>query len=172
MINKGINNYINEVRSNKENTIQSSQVQRSRFDNHDRMEIGDRNDKLRFHRQREAFIKMNKITKDEETSIKYTKNINPDGTIEETTETEPINTESESIFIHHNETSRNIKNLPLQSEYTINFQTNIFDKIYPVGTIYSCNLKELPFDIGRWELLTNNNTEEETKDIYQWIRIV
>jgi hypothetical protein len=58
-------------------------------------------------------------------------------------------------------------------------EKSLLDLIYPVGTIYTRNINELPFDFGKWELLTTPPVPEEDdleespeqQSLYQWVRI-
>ena len=102
--------------------------------------------------------------------------------VEEMNAEEDIMEVASSVDADNNEQDTNKNNVdssPLSS------LSSIMDLVYPVGTVYSRNINELPFDFGKWEPLPapidhndkNDNYEEDDGDstdcmeIFKWIRI-
>ena len=183
-INRGISNYSNSVRSNLQNPVQKSEVRKPKFDVHDKLVFGDARDRLYIARMRELEIKRKRNEISQLSYDAYVKNLKNESINEEHEFMEDDNEEHEfmedefmedEFMEDDNEEHENFKSndnsitQKLTDKYNDNY---ILDLIYPVGTIYSRNINELPFDYGKWELISNQNEEESEENMFQWVRIV
>lgn len=192
MVNHGVNNFKNEVHVAMKNNVQSSEFNRRNFDSHDRMQIGDRRDKLYYARTRELNVKRNRNEIDEESYKAYMKTLNGLTKNEENeTEAETENTDSEVVIINDNNISdrieKRVQTRGSESQNELNetlksrIQTRnveiqiheIFNLIYPVGSIYTRNINEMPFTQGKWEKIQLHDYEEDDEEeTFSWVRII
>lgn len=171
-INRGISNYSNLVRSNLQNHVQKSEVKKPKFDIHDRLVYGDARDRLYIARMRELEIKRKRNEISQSSYDVYVKSLKNESNNEEQ---EDMEDNEEQEVIENDKEQENFKsnNDSINQKIINKFNDNyILDLIYPVGTIYSRNINELPFDFGKWELISNHNEEESEENMFQWVRIV
>lgn len=172
MHNQGVNNLTNIVRSNYVNPCTNSEVKRNQFDIHDRMARGVAKDRMFISRMRELEIKKNNNEITDESYSAYvncmsdsnlaSKLINADdkrhsprsigqidGQIDDSTDCQIDD--------------RNDKNNILLGQ--------LFDILYPIGTIYTRSINELPFEFGKWSPIDSyDECPNEKCNEFKWIR--
>lgn len=160
-INRGISNYENSIRSTMTNPVQTSTVKTPKFDMHDRMYYGDSRDRLYISRMRELNIKRNKQEIAPSSYTAYVKNLKdePDVVDGDVVDGDVVVDERVDDVVNAQ---------PPQVQHTD--EKAIMELVYPVGTIYSRNIDELPFDFGKWEKI-EHECEEEEHVTHQWVRI-
>ena len=154
-VNQGVSNYENRVRNTLSNPVQRSEAKPPKFDIHDRLMYGSTRDRLYIARLREQQRKGNVECAD--VPVEVENEVQTEGE----TEGESQNVEKEV----------EVQNVPAQSPPPQVNMKEIMDMIYPVGTIYTRNINELPFDFGKWELMDEYIEEEEEHAIHKWVRI-
>ena len=175
-INQGISNYTNQVRSTMQNPVQTSSVKTPKFDLHDRMLYGNARDRLYISRMRELNIKRKRQEISPETYDAYVKSLKNEPHEEEEAHE---NTGENAAGVACESKGEPTPETPTEPARPPVDEKSLLDLIYPVGTIYTRNINELPFDFGKWELLTTPPVPEEDdleespeqQSLYQWVRI-